>query len=273
MNCAPKIDNKGYTCFPKESLQKIAKYYNESQQESTQKIKNIKNKTKKSLWLDIRNQLSNKCNKEWCWIDQDFIDNSNKKEMEKYFRPKMPSSWKNNKFTWLTTTDINLVMKQYEEKHNDFLFFGPVPADCPNGFMCELSFMNASKLYKNGYRYIGIIFNLDKHYQPGSHWVAVFINMKNQTITYYDSYGSTPPGLINAFEKSVANNIKMNLKKDMVIQYNTKRHQYGGSECGVYSMNFIIESLKGKELPDIEKMKISDRIMNEMRKYLYRNYN
>jgi hypothetical protein len=55
-----------------------------------------------------------------------------------------------------------------------------------------------------------------------------------------------------------------------VYEYNKKRHQYGGSECGMYSMNFLIESLKGKTLMDIEKKSITDRDVNLLRNYLYR---
>ena len=53
-------------------------------------------------------------------------------------------------------------------------------------------------------------------------------------------------------------------------EYNKKRHQYGGSECGMYSMNFLIESLKGKTLKDFESKQITDREVNLLRNYLYR---
>ena len=55
-----------------------------------------------------------------------------------------------------------------------------------------------------------------------------------------------------------------------VYECNKKRHQYGGSECGMYSMNFLIESLKGKTLMDIENKVITDREVNLLRNYLYR---
>ena len=61
----------------------------------------------------------------------------------------------------------------------------------------------------------------------------------------------------------------MNVK--IRININNKRHQYGGSECGVYSMNYIIERLKGKKHHNVTKRKIPDKLMNDMRKFLYRN--
>ncbi len=38
----------------------------------------------------------------------------------------------------------------------------------------------------------------------------------------------------------------------------------------MYSMNFLIESLKGKTLKDIENKAITDREVNILRNYLYR---
>ena len=54
------------------------------------------------------------------------------------------------------------------------------------------------------------------------------------------------------------------------LGHSKKQHQYGNTECGVYSMNYIIESLKGKKLYQINKKRIPDKIMNNMRAHLYR---
>jgi hypothetical protein len=41
---------------------------------------------------------------------------------------------------------------------------------------------------------IGFIVNLDKHTQPGSHWVAVYIDpVKDKSVEYFNSYGEAPP--------------------------------------------------------------------------------
>jgi len=53
------------------------------------------------------------------------------------------------------------------------------------------------------------------------------------------------------------------------IIYNNKRHQYGNSECGVYSMNFILERLHGATMYDISNVAIPDSEMNHLRSLLY----
>ena len=50
-----------------------------------------------------------------------------------------------------------------------------------------------------------------------------------------------------------------------VVDYNKTRNQFGGSECGMYSLNFIISMLEGKSFSDIEKYPIKDEVINKMR--------
>ena len=69
--------------------------------------------------------------------------------------------------------------------------------------------------------------------------------------------------LIHNFIKSLVD------KHNMDVIYNDKRHQFGGSECGMFSMNFILERLHGKSMYDISKMSIPDKKMNYLRKLLY----
>ena len=53
--------------------------------------------------------------------------------------------------------------------------------------------------------------------------------------------------------------------------YNDKRHQYGGSECGVYSMYFLLQRLENISMKQISKKNISDEKMNKLRNILYRD--
>ena len=75
-------------------------------------------------------------------------------------------------------------MEQYEDKYLDFEFIGPVPIDFDlkdsigNCIVDELCKININRLKKEYINKIGIIFNLDKHYQNGSHWVCLYIDLK-----------------------------------------------------------------------------------------------
>lgn len=261
MNCAPH--RKGdTTCYTKEQLVKIAKILN---QKEGSKIKLTG--TKEELWNAIRMHLFDECDYEWEWLDNKSIKDLNDKEIKyETFKPPMPTTWLKNKFTWLTTTDILNVMRQYEKLYTEFKFFGPVPVDCPKDIYCELTNIDLEKMNRKGINMVGVIFNLDKHNESGSHWVGLFVNMKDNSIIYYDSTGNPPPDYIKYFIQM----LKRQMRNGVNIDWNKKKHQFGGSECGVYSMNFIIESIKGNKLPDIENKKISDYSVNVLRNYFYR---
>ena len=261
MNCAPH--RKGdTTCYTKEQLVKIAKILNKKE---GSKIKFTG--SKEELWNAIRMHLFDECNYEWEWMDNKSIRELNDREIKyETFKPPMPTAWLKNKFTWLNTTDILNVMRQYEKLYREFKFFGPVPVDCPKDIYCELTNIDLGKMNRKGVNMVGVIFNLDKHNESGSHWVGLFANMQDNSIIYYDSTGNSPPDYIKYFMGM----LKRQMRSDVSIDWNKKKHQFGGTECGVYSMNFIIESIKGNKLSDIEKKTISDYSVNVLRNYFYR---
>lgn len=264
MNCAPAIKGT-YTCLTKDKLINIANIYNTLEIKKNNKdIINIY-QSKKKIWESLVNRLGN----EKQWTELSFID-SIKSNINSIYKPIQPEGWKKNKHEWLSTTNINSVMNQYENKYNDFKFLGAVPSDCHTVMSCSLAQTNIINLYKNNnVKKIGIVFNIDKHYQNGSHWVSLFININKSDITYFDSYGLDAPNNIKHYINQLITNfnkINVNLK----YNYNNKRHQYGGSECGVYSMYFILQSLNNKSIYDINSKTIKDKDMNLLRNYLYR---
>lgn len=273
-SCAPcqlkeNKKNKGFiTCYSKGSLIKIAREWNKANFQDIP-IK-FEEQSKKSIWSQIQQKMSKSCGRdEHCWKKQEFVKKMKDSEIELYtFKPTYPKSWISNKYTWLNTYDIYYVMKQYEKTYDDFMFLGPIPSDCPTKIHCELTNLDLMKLKKHGINKVGIIYNLDTSNQSGSHWIAVYIDNKNNEINYYDSYGSMTIPLISQFIKKLVEKYQTHNIIPTVI-YNDKRHQYAGSECGMYSMNFILERMHGTTMYDITKMTIPDEKMNYLRKLLY----
>lgn len=272
--CAPNRENNRLTCYSTEQLKNIARAYNDSCL-GCNKIK-INNSTKIQLWKEIREALNNRCKNEICWIEQDFVRKTVDKELLKNtFRPKMPTVWKKENYTtWLNTNDINNVMKQYEKKYNDFIFIGPVPIDCgiETELRCQLTNFDINKLYKNGIKTIGIVYNTDPSFRGGEHWFGVFIDLRNKQckFEYYDSYATNPPYEI----KELYNKLKLELKTnniELLFNRNKVRKQYDEYSCGVYSMNFIIERLNGKTITQLDKMKLDTNHMMKLKKKWYRN--
>jgi hypothetical protein len=165
-------------------------------------------------------------------------------------------------------------MKQYEQTYKRFKFIGPVTMDFDSKLsfghcvVDELCNLDMARLYKSGIKQLGIIFNLDKHNQSGSHWVALFCCLDRCGVYYWDSYGMEPsPEVLELMNRLKAKCESMGYKIEPKI--NKIRHQYKNSECGVYCLHFIIQLLKGKSFDHITKNIISDDQMLEYRNILY----
>ena len=268
--CAPcvKKGKSTKTCYSKRSLEIIAREWNKHNPSSSPIP--IVHRTTAQLWSAIQKKMVSECgDDEYCWKKQKFIKQLRDAEIDYYtFKHAFPKEWFRNKYTWLNTYDIYYVMKQYTKKDPEFEFFGPIPSDCPIKINCELSKFNIMNMKKNKIFKIGIIYNLDVSSGDGTHWVAVYIDNKNNEINYFDSYGSMPTPLIRDFIQKVADNYEANGITPKVI-YNDKRFQYGHSECGVYSMNFILERIHGTTMYDLTNLDIPDENMNYLRNVLY----
>ena len=271
VKCSP-TSKKSYTCYSDNSLHLIKKMWNRRHPDNK-----ITSNDSREIWKSMKENLANSCNRESCWIRQNFIKKKLNRELLSYtFAPKAPKKWRSNPNEWLTSVDIIKVMKQYEKKYHCFDFIGPSPIDYDHHKMygeCvweELCNFDLTSQMKDGKSKIGIIFNLDPHYLEGSHWVSLFINIKEQYVYYFDSVGDKIPKRIMKFVKKVitqGNNKGMNFD----FKENKVAHQKKNTECGVYSLFFIIEMLK-KEKPYMFEKEIPDDKMESFRKEYFNIY-
>jgi hypothetical protein len=277
MKCAPAKKFSSGSCIDLPVLIEMAKAYNKVNEKPIKLDNRMETlnpkKYKKYLLKQIGNKYKNVCTTQFCWTQQDFVkkmDSLLKEELEKYtYRPDGPSA----QFEWLNTIQLNDVMEQYTRLYNDFEFLGAVPIDFQDLPELGISNINIDELKSKGKTKIGIIYNLDNHKQSGSHWVAGYFDTKNGLVYYFDSYGTPPGKEVRSFMRKIAKQIE---NTDIKVQstHNKTRHQYGGSECGVYSLNILRRILEHGDNLDIEnicKNKLSDEEVNKFRGIFFRN--
>ena len=268
--CSPKKKKLKYTCYTKSALIKLKKAWNLRNPDSQ-----IHDMQPKKIWGALQKYMNNTCEKESCWIRHQCIKNNiNISKMEKMFAPKSPKIWKDNPREWLSTLDIHNVMKQWEECDKTFRFLGASPLDydkkliygeCVWDDLCRFSL---KREIDNKIRKIGVVFNLDIHTKPGSHWVACYIDINKKKIYFFDSYGDPPPNRIMKFCKDVKKQgSKLGKKYDIII--NTTRYQHSNGECGMFSMYFIIQLLKGVDYNKLNADMLSDTNMSKFRKKFF----
>jgi hypothetical protein len=192
-----------------------------------------------------------------------------------YLRPRAPVAWKKDPDMWLDSNNIMEVMNQYEEAFPKFEFMGPFPIDFasknpyqkggePRCLMNEVCEFRVQKAMESGTESVGIVYNLDPHYKAGSHWIATFIDIKHHRCLYFDSYGIKPPPQIARFMQWLTTQ-----DPKMTLTYNSKRIQFKNTECGMYSMYFIIRMLMGDEFVKFARVSPKDNGMMAVRKCLY----
>ena len=255
--CSPAANSKSVqknsTCFTPDVLLKIKQEFNKDFPQNP-----IVTNEVREIWQQLHDRLtSTKCKgkNESCWLS--IIDDKNLAEQikEHIFAPEQPSEWKTNPDEWLSNFDIFNVIKQYEEvdEYKDFKATSPTSIDfdsmrkgtktCVSEELCKFSLTH---WMKKGKKRFGIVFNLDKHTGPGSHWVTLFVDNTNKFMFFFDSAGNGLPKEVKTLMDKIENQSKqlgIELKR-----YDNDRHshQNGNTECGMYSLYFMITMLTGK---------------------------
>jgi len=285
--CSPsryEHGEKNGTCLKRDELLKIAR---------TKNIKISHVKSTKEIASKIKKELEPECNnKETCWLR---YMNSNKQGeiLRKAYRPEKPKSWLTEPRKWLNTYDILNVMRQYEDRHISYKFFGVYPVDftdkdssgyCVGDSLCDFHIRMLLSAKKNKF---AMVINLDKHTQGGSHWVALYCNLNTRSkinfgIYYYDSIGKRPDvynkekyvtNFMNRIKEQVREVFGEKAYKRFEIRHNTIQKQRKNTECGNFSQVFITQMLKNIQFDTIcEKMPGDDEVQ-KVRDILYRPQN
>ena len=264
--CAPGKSYKDGSCFTLENLIEISENFNKTFPIKSFEIKN----DKKYLLRQLTSRMKEKydCDNQICWINKSFVKNIKNKDITEFtFRPNGPKG----KYEWLSTTHINNVMKQYETKYKNFKFLGAVPLDFEDLPYLDTYEFNLNKFKSKGITKYGMVMNLEPHNMGGSHWVGFYSDIDLKKIYFFDSFAKEPKKEIKKFANKFKKGFSGGGDNNNEIIINKIRHQFSNSECGVYSMNFIIRLLNGETFDNITNNITKDSEMNACRKSYFRN--
>jgi hypothetical protein len=257
MNCSPMV-NTGKTkkipvkesCFTPDVLITIKDAYNKHHPQER-----ITTTDPVGIWKDLKTKLRT-CNKEDCWLDE-IDDPMVRKKIDSFiFAPDHPDDWIKDPDEWLSNFDIMDVLKQYMKTYDRFYAPPPSPIDfdtkpsdmqgqCVSNELCTF---DLEKHRKAGKTKFGIVFNVSPHTSSGSHWVSLFVDTDDEFIFYMDSAGSKIPKQINKLVDTITSQglamnppIKLHYYENCPLE-----HQMGTTECGMFSLFFIITMLSNK---------------------------
>jgi len=241
-----------FSCYTNNSLNKLKALWNARHPDHL-----ITTNNPQEVHAKLTSYMSGVCNKESCWLKQqkEFGKSLQKdSDLVDSFAPVSPKSWEKNPNEWLSSLDIINVMKQYEKAYKCFDFIGPSPMDfdtkklfgkCVWEELCKFSLSQQLSQKKTK---IGIIFNTDPHTKGGEHWLSLFINIKKGEIFFFDSVGESAAPEVMVFVNRVIKQGKQ-LNPPIHFKFDSNagiEHQYGNTECGIYSIFFIVHMLEDK---------------------------
>jgi len=277
--CSPLEKNNEYSCLDDDLIKDVAEVFNEKMKANIDlkdKPENIHQKLGEAIYKITKDH------DESALLDMHKIINTLPKEklkrLKNSFRPEKPDEWHKNFNEWLSTTDIDKVLKQYAIADKHFYYYGATPMDfdlkengiCAVNSLCKF---NLKEHLRRGENKIGIVFNTDDHDEPGQHWVSMYIdckgvNLSEPCIYYFDSVGDPPTSEIEVLIKKIK---EQGLENGITFTdlQNDKVHQHGDSECGIYSLHFMIYMLEDGNFMDYIKKNKSDEYIEKFRNIFF----
>lgn len=143
----------------------------------------------------------------------------------------------------------------------------------------ELSTLDIKKLMDDGYSSFGVILNTDRSSGRGKHWFALYGDLAHKgtsddpiILEYFNSSGNSPMSEVSDWMEST----QQALLKDHGIYADIyrsakRRLQNSMTECGVWSLMYILSRLKGHGSDWFYKTSANDADMIKLRKFLFRN--
>lgn len=278
--CVLHINGENGVCVPKPTVNKVRKFlvslgsYKDSQVQNLSDEEVIKS-AKIALGVEKESELY-KHDKM-----QEFMGGhaEARKTLEDYFKAEGPATGT----ALLDNFNIDETLAKWA-KHSQKLFKG-------NKFFhitfqmidfaerkTELTKLDIARLMRDGYKSFGVVLNTDKSTGGGKHWFALYGDLNHSgsesdpiQIEYFNSSGNPPMREVANWLEATQHDLLKNagINAEVVISAN-RRLQQSMTECGVWSLMYILSRLKGHPPDWYYKTNANDKDMIDVRAFLFR---
>lgn len=250
--CSVHIEPNNNVCSPPDVVKEISKVLKTQNDDPEQIISEAKEKTK--------------CDSESCVLKN---LNFPKQVLNEYFNVEGP----HDSTEWLSNYNIDKTLEKYVLKYNSDgkKVFHHITYHMMDFYETNSELANLDINHISQFDFVGCVLNTDVSTGPGQHWVVFFLDNKNKTIEYFDSAGAPATPEVQRLQVDLADKFNQKNMKYKKIQVTSLVHQKKNTECGVYSLFYIISRLSGIPYTFFEHTRVPDEKMEEFRKSLFRH--
>ena len=203
---------------------------------------------------------------------RNIIDNQTKEEALSAIKEDGPLDGE-----WLNNENIYNVLEGWQTFNKKFYPIGYAMRDFekhPDDY--ELSYIDPVAKVNEGFNCFGCVCNTDVHSGGGIHWVAMFVDLRDNnkwTAEFFNSTGRPYREFIAGIEKMAKKLRDAFPDKDIqALNVTEVEHQESDSECGLYSLYYIyFRLLLNKPYGLFNKVKFRDIDMFTFRKSIFAN--
>jgi hypothetical protein len=154
---------------------------------------------------------------------------------------------------WLSDEEIMAKLQQIGKENEDFHSLLVWPAIEISNTLTGIikPFLKALNT-TNKTKFAGI-FNIIRK-GPELHWVLIYVDIsdqQNHIIEYVDPFGHDPSKLLTPVLIALQTALCITKQTCYKNVINTKRYQHGSSQCGMFSLFYILRRLSGNSMTDI----------------------
>lgn len=255
-----KFDNGG-TCVPRKVLVEVAQKKHVEVGDAEDSVAVLKKIAKADGVSDVKNihHLETK-------VLKNYID-----DIGAYFKPSGPA----NSTQLLDNFNIDDTLGRFELLGKEmfgkkFYHVGFQMIDFldTNG---ELANINLLKLINDGYDCMGVIINTDVSSGGGKHWFALYCDLSSNPITieHFNSSGNPARESIIEWTAKQAEKLRASGKQVFEILAGSKTVQKSNTECGMWSIIYILWRLTGHTREEFYNAGPSDEDMIKLRKLIF----
>ena len=170
----------------------------------------------------------------------------------------------------LSNVNIDLTLRQWARK---FPKFFPYNFNMVNFKETgdTLATIPISDVFTQGYDTAACVINSDVYKNPGKHWMALFVDMRQEpfTVEFFNSSGNPPVAEYTSWMQESVTRLESLEKKATAVCVSRVKHQYSRTECGVYALWYIWCRLNGRPYSDFAGEPIPDTDMFRFRQHLF----